>query len=145
MKNKLAIFNKSRLYDRSIIVGLWLFILLLITLPQLNKLISLIICYFLFQVGSAIYGLLPFLRKRLESIEKVYEGNFDQLVKEMYESGVELQAKIGKRYIFGTKYLILEDEKYLVEDQGGICTVRGTRRWMYFLEKHLSLRENQGI
>jgi len=148
MKDKLSIFNKSQLYDRGSVAGLWLFVLLLIVLPQESKVISLfglLICYFLVHVGCAIHNLLPFLRKRLESIEKVYEGSFDQLLKEMYEAGLELQSKIGERYIFGIKYLILDDEKYLVEDQGSICTVRGTRRCMYFLEKCLSLREKQGI
>ena len=144
MKDKLSIFNKSQLYDRASVAGLWLFVLLLIVLPQESKVISLfglLICYFLVHAGCTIHNLLPFLSRRLESVEKVYEGNFDQLVKEMYEAGLELQSKIGERYIFGTKYLILDDEKYLVEDLGNSCTVRGTRRCMYFLEKHLSLRE----
>ena len=144
MKDKLSIFNKSQLYDRVSVAGLWLFVLLMIVLPQESKVISvfaLLICYFLVHVICIIHDLLPFLSKRLKSIEKVYEGKFDQLVKEMYEAGLELQSKIGERYIFGTKYLILADEKYLIEDLGNSCTVRGTRRCMYFLEKHLSLRE----
>ena len=144
MKDKLSIFNKSQLYDRASVTGLWLFVLLLIVLPQESKVISvfaLLICYFLVHVICIIHDLLPFLSRRLKSIEKVYEGNFDQLVKEMYEAGLELQSKIGERYIFGTKYLILDDEKYLVEDLGNSCTVRGTRRCMYFLEKHISLKE----
>ena len=148
MKDKLSIFNKSQLYDRSSVAGLWLFVLLLIALPNESKVIplfGLLIGYFLVHVGCAVNNLIPFLRKRLESVEKVYEGSFDQLLKEMYEAGLELQSKIGKRYIFGTKYLILDAEKYLVEDQVSICTVRGTRRCMYFFEKHLSLREKQGV
>jgi len=144
MKDKLSIFNKSQLYDRASVAGLWLFVLLMIVLPQESKVISvfaLLICYFLVHVICIIHDLLPFLSRRLKSIEKVYEGKFDQLVKEMYEAGLELQSKIGERYIFGMKYLILADEKYLIEDLGNSCTVRGTRRCMYFLEKHLSLRE----
>ena len=102
MKNKLSLFNRSQLYDRASVAGLWLFVLLLILLPQENKEISLfalLICYFLVHVGCTIHNLMPFLRRRLESIQKVYEGNFDQLVKEMYEAGLELQSKIGERYI----------------------------------------------
>ena len=92
MKDKLSIFNKSQLYDRASVAGLWLFVLLMIVLPQESKVISvfaLLICYFLVHAGCAIHNLLPFLSRRLKSIEKVYEGNFDQLVKEMVAADLD--------------------------------------------------------
>lgn len=40
----------------------------------------------------------------------MYGGSFNNLLKEMYEVGIEVKSKMGSRYIFSTKYIIFENE-----------------------------------
>ena len=137
-------FAKIKVYDRSIVGLIITYISLLTFLPEKARQFA-PLCffglYFLVHIGCSIYNLIPFLRRRLESVEKVYEGSFDQLVKDTYCAGLELKNKIGDRYIFNTAYLISENNKYLVQDQGDICTVRSTRRDIKALERCVDLRE----
>ena len=81
------------------------------------------------------------LKKACRKYRKNNEGSFDQLIQEMYSTGIELKTQIGDRYIFNTTYLISENKKYLVQDQDDICTTRSTRRNIRILKKCLSLRE----
>ena len=138
------LFTKSKIYDHSILTAIIAYLLLLTLLPKEGRefapLYILGLCV-LAHIACSIHNLIPFLRKRLESVEKIYEGSFDQLVKDTYCAGLELKTQIGDRYIFNTSYLISENNKYLVQDQGDICTVRSTRRDIKALERCIDLRE----
>ena len=138
------LFAKAKIYDRSNLAVIITYIFLLTFLPEKEKQIAplcLIGLYFLAHIACVIHKLIPFLRKRLESVEKVYEDSFDQLVKDMYSAGLELKTQIGDRYIFNTTYLVSENKKYLVQDQGNICTVRSTRKDIRILERSIDLEK----
>lgn len=137
-------FAKIKVYDRSIVGLIITYISLLTFLPEKARQFA-PLCffglYFLVHIACSIHNLIPFLRKRLESVEKIYEGSFDQLVNDMCDAGLELKTKIGDRYIFNTAYLVSENKKYLVQNQDNICTVRSTRRDIKALERCIDLRE----
>ena len=136
-------FKKTQVYDRSLAPMLITFVCLLAVLPERSKLLAVIylfVSYVLVHLWCVVHDLIPSLKERLDSVERVYEGNFDHLLKEMYEVGLELKSKMDGRYIFSTKYIIFENEGYLVEEQGNICTVRSTRRCISILEKHIDLK-----
>ncbi|MBA2629232.1 MAG: hypothetical protein H0U78_04255 [Rickettsiaceae bacterium] len=148
MSKKSTCFNNAQVYDRSIAVTVISFLLLLGTLPEGGKFLAvayLFASYFLTHIWCFIHDLIPALKKRFDSVERVYEGNFDCLLREMYAAGLELKNQIGNRYIFTTKYFIFENEIYLVQEQENICTVRSTRRCISRLEKCFSLREKNYI
>ena len=141
------LFTKIKVYDRSILGVIIMYIFLLTFLPEKERQLAplcIFPLYVLAHIACGIHNMILFLRKRLENTEKIYEGSFDQLVHEMYSAGLELQTQIGDRYIFNTAYLISENKKYLVQDQGDVCTVRSTRRDIRILEKCLSLKEVKG-
>lgn len=141
------LFTKIKVYDRSILGVIIMYIFLLTFLPEKERQLAplcIFPLYILAHIACGIHNLIPFLKKRLENTEKIYEGSFDQLVHEMYSAGLELKIQIGDRYIFNTAYLISENKKYLVQDQGDVCTVSGTRRDIRILEKCLSLKEVKG-
>lgn len=143
MSKKSTCFNRAQVYDRSLAPMLITFVCLLAVLPEGLKIFAIIYLlggYFLVHIWCVVHDLIPFLRKQGDSIERVYEGKFNDLLKEMYEVGLELKSKMGSRYIFSTKYLIFENERYLVEEYEGICTVRSSRRCISLLEKHVDLK-----
>lgn len=136
-------FKKTQIYDRTIVAVVMSFVLLLAVLPEAGKffaVICLCVSYFFTHIWCVIHELIPFLRRRLDSVERVYEGNFDHLLKEMYEAGLELKNQMGSRYIFATRYILFENERYLVEE-GTFCTVRSSRISMSNLEKSIEFRE----
>ncbi len=140
----MASFKKIQVYDRSLTPMLMVFVCLLVLLPEGSKTFAMIYLlggYFLVHIWCVVHDLIPFLRKQIETVEKVYEGEFNDLLKEMYEAGLELRNQMGGRYIFSTKYLIFENERYLVEEQGNICTLRSSRRCMGILGKHINLKD----
>lgn len=137
-------FTKIKVYDRSIVTVIIIYIFLLTFLPEKERQIAplcLLGLYFLAHIACVTNNLIPFLRKRLESVEKIYEGSFDQLVNDMCGAGLELKTQIGDRYVFNTAYLISENKDYLVQDQGDICTVRSTRKDIRILEKSIDLQK----
>lgn len=137
-------FTKIKIYDHSIVGVIITYIFLLTFLPEKERQLAplcIFPLYVLAHIGCGIHNSIPFLRKRLESVEKIYEGSFDQLVKDMYSAGLELKTQIGDRYIFNTAYLASENNKYLVQDQGNICTVRSTRQDIKILERCIDLQK----
>lgn len=140
--NKL--FVKAKIYDRSILIVIIAYLLFLTFLPEEGRQYAplyLLGLYISAHIGCFIYDLVPCLKKSLESVEMIYEGNFNQLVNDMYSAGLELKNQIGDRYVFATTYRILGNKKYLIEDKGNVCAVRSIRQNMRILEKGLKLRK----
>jgi hypothetical protein len=148
MSKNSNLFAKAKIYDCSIVIAITIFLLLSMFLPEEEK--RFLSLYFLglyiaAHIGCFIYNLVPFLKKRLESVEMIYEGSFNQLVNYMHVAGLELKNQIGDRYVFATTYRVLENKKYLIQDQGNVCTVRSARQNIRILEKCLNLRELKGV
>lgn len=127
-----------KLSSMNIAIMILLFILSIVTINITNQLLSLL-------PSSGVMWSLIESRKNPHSVEKIYNGSFNELLSELYEVNLQLGSKFGNKYIFYCSYYLRPNICYLVRDYGKYCTIRSNSRNICFLQRSIDLEKEFNI
>ena len=131
--------EKSIIFDRAVIRGAVLLLAMLLIFQSVETLYLLVLCN-AYIWGDYFLNVLFLYKKNLVTIEKLYQGSFDQLATKLHIIGLEAKQQIGERYVFGFKYR-MKNTDYLIKPCGSTCTISATERYMKLLQSYLPLEK----
>jgi hypothetical protein len=80
-------------------------------------------------------------RKAVYATQEIvlYEGGLDKMTFAFYRMGLKLKSKIGKYYIFTTRYRIFSNSEFVVREVKGFCEVQANPALIRELKNYIEL------